>query len=550
MAITVPLTPLFEMMASAASHESRLSILGDEGSESSSVADLVDQAEQRAAGLSAGGVEHGDKVCLFGRTSFDFVIGCLALWRIGAVAIPLPLRIGRRESAQRTEELMRISTQLGAKAVLWTDRDPEVPEGIPTLTSSALDGHGRYTDVGARLDDLAVIQLSSGSTGHPRGVALTHRAMAWHLEVLRRRYGPTESTDELRMICWLPMFHDMGLVNALLYPMSVGSNSWLIPTGRFVMDPMCWLTEIDRTDATLSPAPNFGYALAARRLEKSDARGLDLSRWRVAVLGGEPVREATLDRFAVAATPYGFDVERFNSAYGLAEATCALTSTPIGARPRADRVNREGVRRNVAEPDRSDTAAVFVSVGRPLDELEVMILSPEGTELGERQIGEVAATGPTLMEGYVGEPEATANALHDGVLRTGDHGYIADGELYITGRVKDMIIINGANYYAEDIETIAERVEGVRKGACIAIGITDRVGKEAVVLLTEARVAEMDTLELAKDLVKKQVWAESGLAVSDVVLLEPGVLPKTTSGKLRRHAAKKMYEEGQLSSLV
>jgi fatty-acyl-CoA synthase len=545
MSLSVPSKPLFEVISQAACRGGQLTILGPNGPESRSYGSLVEEADVWAAGLAVQGFGVGDRVGLFARSSFHFVVGLLAVWRCGATAVPLPLRLVGRSRSKALDPI-EVLQRLKASGVLVTEGDRLDGSSSPSMrvvSADALGSDGNLSYSGPALDDTALIQLSSGSTGRPRAVALTHGAIAAYVEATRDRFGPWVSTRERNAVSWLPLYHDLGLINYLTWPLATGICLSLIPTGQFLADPSLWLHELDRVRGTDSAAPNFGYGLMARWLENNDPGHLDLSSWTRAGVGGEPVRRGTLERFVRATSEFGFEAIALTPGYGLAEATCAVTSGEPSEAVRVERIRRDALSRDRATVSPGpDDAAEFVSCGTPFAGARLSIRDENGLAVTERSIGEIWVTSPSLMVGYVDDPIETNRVLQDGWLRTGDRGYLADGQLFITGRIKDMIIIKGLNYYAEDIEGVAQEVDGVRKGGCVAFGREQPSGDEGVVLLVEASSGSSgDPGPLALTL-KRVLWRELRVPILEVKVLAPGTLPKTSSGKLRRRAAKTMYE--------
>jgi fatty-acyl-CoA synthase len=550
---TTPLVPvgtLPELFASAARRGGMLTVIADRSQEMSvSYEEIVDRASRWAAGLAEHGVTRGDRVCLLALTGFDFAVGCQAIWRRGATVVPIPPKPGVRSGVWRfsPDDVERLAEWMGAKHLIVGADDPPLDVSLSPIPVSSLEGVGVLEGELPNLGDVALIQFTSGSTRRPRAVALTHEAIARQAQIVCARLGPKRDAAEHRLFSWLPMYHDLGFINYLVRPMAAGSSTWLLRTSAFVRDPLAWVTEMSRVEATMCAAPNFAYGLVARRLEKEPPTDVDLAAWSYAGVGGEPVRKETLRRFADAAAPLGFHSSALAPGYGLAEATCTVTTSIPGEGYTVDELDRDALGRDRAEPSSSRAGSVpVVSVGRPLDGIEVVIEDVNGESLPERSVGEIVVRGPCLMKGYVNDPAETKLSLRGGGLRTGDRGYVADGRLFVTGRVKDMIVINGFNYYAEEIERVAEGVECVRKGACAAFapGSSDR--RESFVLLAESRAIDSSEVERCTTSIRDRVWAETGVAPEQVVLVPPGTLPKTSSGKLQRGAARRLYESGSL----
>jgi acyl-CoA synthetase (AMP-forming)/AMP-acid ligase II len=542
----IPLPAVFARGATAATGGAGITIVGPGTQDHKSYAELQEIGARRATGLAARGVGPGDPVCLFAHTSFDFVTCLLGLWNLGAIAVPLPFppRVVTKD-AWLEGSRSRIS-RAKAKLLLLADGDPDLQD-VPTQRISVIE-EAQMGDIdGPVPTDVALYQFSSGSTGHPTGVVLTHRAIAAQLD-MNTRIHVVEGVE--RTFAWLPMYHDLGLFTFLLTPMSNGLDCVLMPTAQFLKDPLRWMVEMSSRRANISSAPSFGFGLAARALERTDA-DLDLSDWTQAYCGGEPIDPRTMDRFIRAAGNHGFSERNLLPGYGLAEAACVVTARRSGEGVRVDRVDRE---RFVAGEAGSATAetersATFVSVGTPLPTVELAISNTDGEILPDRSVGEISVKSSSMMDGYLNDPEATARAFRDGWLRTGDLGYLADGELFITGRMKDVIIISGQNHHAEDIERVVSKVPGLRPGGCICVQ-TVETENSLVVLAETADGASAQQLADIRGEIARLIAFEVGLTAGDIVLLPARSLPKTSSGKLQRRLAKGMYEDGRLTSLL
>jgi acyl-CoA synthetase (AMP-forming)/AMP-acid ligase II len=397
------------------------------------------------------------------------------------------------------------------------------------------------SDVWERVDPsaTALIQLTSGSTGHPRGVVLSHAAVLAHLRAISEALP---SGDGAREVTWLPLHHDMGLIGGLLYPLFNAFAVNVLSPIAFRSDPYLWLRTMSDVRATCTPAPPSAYAIATRLAPRAVAEGLDLSALRCAMVGAEPIAPQVLRAFADALAPCGLRPEAFFPVYGLAEATVAVTfPQPLGATT-FDRVDRAALERDgVARPcDDGPDAIELVGVGRPLPGTELRIVrdghgAPAGErEAGEREVGEILVRSPSLMDGYYGEPDASAAAIgEDGWLRTGDLGSLAGGELFVTGRVKDLIIKGGHNLLPAPIEEIAGAVDGVRAGCVVAVGVPSaQRATELVYVVAETKAADAEHAELARRV--REALRVRGIAVDHVELVAPGSIPRTTSGKVRR----------------
>lgn len=398
----------------------------------------------------------------------------------------------------------------------------------------------------ARGEDIAFLQYTSGSTGNPKGVVLTHANLLANIRSI-------DEAVKLRRddvaVSWLPLYHDMGLIGAWFVPLAKSIPLVSMSPLAFLTRPERWLRAISRHRGTLSPAPNFAYELCARKISDAQLEELDLSCWRAALDGAEPVRPETIERFAKKFARCGFRKEVLLPVYGLAEASLGVATPPMGSGVRVDRVSREQFEtagKAVPASESGEAALEFVSAGRPLPRMEIRVVNSEGMELPERTEGRLHFRGPSATSGYYRNPAATRGLITaDGWLDTGDLAYIADGELYITGRMKDLIIKGGRNLYPQEIEEVAGRVKGVRSGCVVAFGIPDEVsGTERLAVVAEARdPAERN--RMAQE-ITEQVSEKLGLPPDVVEIVPAHAIPKTSSGKLRRSETRKLYLEGKL----
>jgi 1-acyl-sn-glycerol-3-phosphate acyltransferase len=510
-----------------------------------------------AGGLRERGVAPGDAVSLMLPTGMDFLRSFLGILVARAVAVPIypPLRLDRLpEYAARQAGIL---ADAGARLLVTVPRARPVARLLRPLvatlrevvTADELAGSGlARTSPDGEASDPALIQYTSGSTGHPKGVLLTHENLLANVRAIARgvEARPTDVG-----VSWLPLYHDMGLIGTWLFCLHHGLPLTLMPPGSFLARPERWLWAIHRRRATLSAAPNFAYELCVRRIPDEALAGLDLSSWRAAFNGAEPVSEGTLERFARRFAPLGFRREAMLPAYGLAESSVALALPPVGRGPRFDRVARAPFEKEGRAPVASPTERaplVFVSVGRALPDHEVRLVDDAGREVPERVVGRLVFRGPSTTGGYYRKPEDTAAmTLRGGWLDSGDLAYRAEGELYIAGRRKDLIIKAGRNLVPQEIEEAVGEVEGVRRGSVVAFGL-DRpeLGTEGLVVVAETRLEEDDARERLTDAVAERVAAAVEVPPDRVVLVPPGTVPKTSSGKVRRAAARQQFLEGSL----
>jgi acyl-CoA synthetase (AMP-forming)/AMP-acid ligase II len=386
------------------------------------------------------------------------------------------------------------------------------------------------------------VQFSSGSTVDPRPVALTHAALAAQADAL---VAATRAGPEDVLVSWLPLYHDMGLVGALLGAMSYPGPLVLLPPEHFLARPALWLRAVARHRGTISAAPSFAYAYAADRVRDAELDGVSLASWRLALDGAEPVSPGAMRRFAARFERAGFDARAIVPVYGLAEATLAVTfrrpGAPLaGRRVDAVRLARDGA---VVPGDRE-----VVPVGTPVPGVEVALRDREGRLVGPGRLGRIFVRGPSLMREYVGDPAGTARALRGGWLDTGDLGFVADGELHVHGRAKDVVVVRGANHAPDEFEAALDGVAGIRAGCAIAAGFVPEGGEgEALLLLVERARRVRGTDAEIEEAARGAVLARTGIAPRLVRVLPPGTLPRTSSGKLRRGEAVRRLFAGTLA---
>jgi acyl-CoA synthetase (AMP-forming)/AMP-acid ligase II len=528
--------------------------------------DLFNGAAAVARSLQARGLRRGETVAMMLPTGRDFFPVFFGTLLAGGIPVPIypPFRANQieeyagRQSAILQNAQARLLITFRQAERLARLLKPRVPSlgGVVTAdrlerSSAAIPPDEPVEEVSSlpiRPDEVALIQYTSGSTGEPRGVALTHRNLLANLVAIG--HGVQVRADDV-VVCWLPLYHDMGLIGCWLYALYFGLPITVLSPLAFLRRPERWLQAIHRQRGTLSPAPNFAYELCVRRIPDRALEGLDLSSWRVALNGAEPVNPATLDRFIRRFATHGFRAEALMPVYGLAECSVALTFAPLGRPPRIDRVARDAFqlhrRADPAQPQHAD-ALEFVSVGSALPDHEVRIVNEEGRPVPERVEGHVEFQGPSSMKGYYRNPEANAAAQRpDGWFHTGDLAYQAEGELFITGRTKDLIIKAGRNVYPQEIEEAAADVDGVRRGCVVAFAVPDHAsGTERLVLVAETRETDHAAHARIVSQLKKLVGSRCRISPDSVALVPPQTVPKTPSGKLRRGACRDLYLQNRL----
>jgi fatty-acyl-CoA synthase len=534
---------IVDAILDAASGPGTLTVLGNgPGTEEVGWVRLHHRARGMAAVLAAAGIGRGSRVGLLGQPGADLVTALQAVWLSGASVTVLPPP-GRRAGLR---QLRPIVADAGLH-LLIVDADraggnaSEVP--APILTLAGLAQRAEYaTPAPVRRPDpadLAVLQYTSGSTRSPRGVPVTHRHLAAQLAAIRAavRHDPAHPH---RVLSWLPLHHDMGLVGFLAYPMSAGCPLVLQSPAGFAMRPVSWLEALARYRSTMTGGPDFAYRLLIPLLEAG--LEIDLSAVRCLVSGGEPIDVAAMTRFAAAAARHGLDPDAMMPAYGLAEATLAVTCSPAGAGLATDLVDPTRLERDgrAVPGGPGGPARRLARLGRPVRGTRLRIVDPRtGTPAGERTVGEVEVQGASVVGHYWGEPPPAAGAW----LRTGDLGYLADGELVVCGRSKDVLFAAGRNLYPPDVEVTAGQVPGVRPGGAVAFGVPGERGDRLVVVV-EARTSDRPEVCRA---VTVAVTDEVGMRPAQVVAVPPGRLPRTTSGKLRRAEARRRYECGEFA---
>jgi len=520
--------------------------------------DLRNQARSLARRMRSAGLVQGERVAILADTDADFVLAFFASQYAGLVpaAMPLPTAFGGK--AGYISHIRRMIESSGASAVLCPgallEMTQQAASGLGLKAAGTLEIFDGFADDGAPLPEitpqhLSYLQYSSGSTRFPLGVAVTQRALMSNCRAITQHGLKIIETD--RCVSWLPFYHDMGLVGFLLVPVTTQMSVDYVATREFARRPMIWPTLISRNGGTLSFSPSFGYDLCARRAASGvRADNLDLSRWRVAGIGGDMIREKVLSNFAESFSPDGFRREAFVASYGMAEATLAISFAPLATGIKTDHVDldqleaaaiAEPVKRNGAAGPRSRS---FVNCGKVLPGHELEIRDADGNLLGERMAGRVMVRGPSLMQEYFGNHEETSRVLsQDGWLDTGDLGYLIDGSLVITGRSKDLILINGRNVWPQDLEwAVEQEVDGVRSGDVAAFSI-DEAAAERVVLMAHCRKTNESEREDLRQAIIETIRVRAGLDC-EVMLVAPHSLPQTSSGKLSRTQARQLYLSG------
>ena len=525
--------------------------------------EIAARAREVAAGLREAGIVPGDRVALLLRTGPAFLECFYGTLYAGAVPVPLypPVRLGRLDDyhAATASMLQRVGAAIAvSETPLSRLLGPALERARPRLglrLHGSLHRAGTYQGV-IDPDALALIQFSSGSTVDPKPVCLTHRQVQIHVATLMQIVQPR--SDDL-YVSWLPLYHDMGLIGALLTTVAYPGPLVLIPPEFFLARPILWLRALSRHRGTISGAPNFAYGLCQKRIAEDELAGLDLSAWRLAFNGAEPISAEVVRRFLARLGPHGLRPEALRPVYGLSEAALALTFPPARARllsVRADgqALAAEGVLRRAASAETPTGVRELVAVGPPIAGTEIALRDALGQEVGEGQVGRIFARGPSILREYFGDPAATARSVVEGWLDTGDLGLVCEGELYIVGRAKDVVIVRGANHPPQEFEDCLEGLAGLRAGCAVALGFVPEAtadgsgsdGEELLLLAEWATPpAEPETLITR---MREAVLARTGIRPHTVELLAPGTLPRTSSGKLRRAEALRLYQARALSA--
>lgn len=514
---------------------------------------LLDEAERLAAALRARDVKPDEAVALMLPTSRDYFVSFFGVLLAGAVPAPLypPARLAQAEEHLRRYSGVVANCQAG---VLITTPDIK-PYGrllgaqVPTLrevtTLAELTARGgAFAPVARGPRETAFLQYTSGSTGNPKGVVLSHANL---LANVRAMGEAVRATSADVFVSWLPLYHDMGLIGAWFGSLYHAIPLVVMPPMAFIARPERWLRAIHRYRGTLSAAPNFAYELCLKRIDDREIAALDLSSWRCAFNGAEAVNPDTIDRFGARFARTGFKRESLMPVYGLAENSVGLAFPPLGRAPVIDRIERETFMRSgtavPAAPD-DEHALRFPACGHPIVDHQIRVVGADNRELPERMEGRIQFTGPSATSGYFRRPEETKNLFRGEWLETGDRGYLAGGDIYITGRTKDMIIRAGRNIYPTEIEGAVGAVAGVREGNVAVFGLPDPAsGTERLVVLAETRSKEAARDEMRAAIVAC-VTELAGEPPDEVVLAPPNTVLKTSSGKIRRAATRELYQRG------
>lgn len=527
----------------------------------------LEQAARSIAARLRDGRPRGERALLVYPPGLEFIEGFFGCLGAGAIAVPAPPLnpLKPRLSLQRIAAIVesaRPSCALTLSSTLATVAPvvAEIPAfaGVRWIATDAVDRAAATTAAlsPARPEEVALIQYTSGSTSTPKGAALTHASVMHNVAWFDDGW---EHTPDAVGVNWLPAFHDLGLVYGILAPLWGGFLGIQMSPIDVIQRPALWLKALSEWRATHSCGPNFIYDLCARKVRDEDCAGLDLGAWRVALTAAEPVRAETLERFARRFAPYGFNARAFCPGYGLSEGTCKVVAVAARVEPTVLRLRPDALERHAVELARADAAGrPVVGCGRPGGDVCVAIVEPETrVKLAGDRVGEVWVSGPDVAQSYWNDPAETESKLRARLadepdatwLRTGDLGFLRDGELFITGRIKDVIIVRGANHYPQDIEHTAQDAHpAVRAGCCAAFSY-DEDGEERLAVVAEIDRPREDTRDVI-EAITRAIAEVHGLRAHRVALLRAGTVPKTTSGKIQRQACKKALFAGKLDVLA
>jgi fatty-acyl-CoA synthase len=540
--------------------------LGVDASEVSFSFTAIERVSARFGGaLQALGLRKGDRVALILPNNDDFVLCFLGAIRAGIIPVPIypPMALGQLQAY--VDNTRHIVAKSGARALVTTNKIKRllgtVQAACPALEQVvAVEGIRESTEPlkseRITLEDVAFLQFTSGSTSRPKGVTLTHGNLAANIKCIMEHGLRIRAEDTA--ISWLPLYHDMGLIGFVLAPLYHTVPIVYLPPLLFLKRPVSWLQAFSRHKAHIAYAPNFGYALCVKRIKPADLEGLDLSTWRVAGCGAEPIRPETLEGFCEAFGGIGFRKEAFLPSYGMAESSLAVAFSELDEGMKTLAVDGPTLwSKGEVTPTSEDAEGVvrLVACGKEFPDHTIRVFDVDDAAserpLPENRVGELRIAGPSVMRSYWEDAERSRDAFAGSFLRTGDLGFLHEGRVYVCGRSKEVVIVNGRNYYPQDMEWEAGKIAGVRRGNVVAFGARDPSGverdRERVVLAFEVQEPERlgQSAKLCTE-VRRAVQEGIGLTLDDVVALPPGALPKTSSGKLQRAKTRELYETGEL----
>lgn len=517
-------------------------------------AEVLARARSVAATLQRMGLRPGDRVAIMLPTSIEFLDAFFGTMLAGGVPTALypPLQLGKAEQhLTRSAAMLR---RIGAKLIISDDKVGQcllpLVAAVPTIETllqvTELRGDDPWTPMDLDPQGPAFLQFTSGSTAVPRAVVVSHANLLSNLEMLGSRFRHLDSPAlrEGGGVCWLPLYHDMGLVGCLFYGLHHPVTVTYLRPESFLAKPQAWFEALSRYRAVISPAPNFAYELCLAKIRDAQMEGLDLSHWRVALNGAEPVNTRAMRDFIERFARWGLRASTMTPVYGLAEAVLAVSFSEVAAPPVVTEFDRDGLETaHRAEPGSGRSLA---SVGTAMAGLEIRVADKDGNALVDGHVGRLLVRGGSVFSGYFNDPEASHQVLDGEWLDTGDLGFFHDGQLYISGRAKDLLIIRGRNIAPQEIEALVGEIEGIRSGRVVAIGVPLEDRGEQLVILAERQIrGGRDAVDIERDIMDA-LLSGSGLRPYRIQLLKPGTLPRTSSGKLQRSAALDLYLNGRL----
>ena len=556
---TATLIEMLEERARELPNDFAIQFLDSRGNgEKLNYSDLFDRVAKAANTLHKAGIQPAERVVIILPTSVEFLETFFGLLMIGAVPVPFapPFSAQPETIAGYEPNLRKLLLDSNASACVIKPKLQLVLSGTIAKSNAAIqilspvwakEPLANSQRVKTTADDLALLQYTSGSTNSPKGVALANGNLIANVDAIYRSlYHPDAVT-----VSWLPLYHDMGLIGSLLTSLYAKVPLVLLTPLSFLRNPVLWLRALSENRGTITVAPNFAFGYCLKRIKDKDLVGLDLSPLNIMLNGAEPVDPDLVERFEERFASVGLKSGTVCPVYGLAESTLAVAFSEPGPL-RRDVVDAEECAANskAVAPTRQDRPTLeYVSVGKPIFSQEICIVDNNDTQLAERNVGEICVRGASVMQGYFQNAEATETTLRNGWLHTGDSGYIADGHLYISGRIKDVIIRHGKNYYPHDMEFSVAAIDGVRKGSVVAFGDTVKDDTQLVIVI-ETVIVDDDARKALDQAIRTTIFNNFNLPVKEVVLLSPGGVPKTTSGKIQRQSCKKQYLNDELGQSI
>lgn len=516
-------------------------------------ADISRRAQAAAGFLQAAGLQKGDRVAIVLPTAVEFMEAFLGTQMAGGIPAALypPFRLGKLD--EYFSRLRRLLNKMGARFLITDARISKLLGSGVTGVSSLKDvidavnlkkGTGwRRVPVGA--DDIAFLQFSSGTTVEPKAVAVSHSNLMHNLTMMEAGIGGGTPEEFVGGgVCWLPLYHDMGLVGCLYLGLHYPGNMTFMGPETFIGRPAMWLQAISKYRGVVSPAPHFAYGLCLKKVRDEDMEGVDLSSWRVALNGAEPIDVETMERFTERFSRWGFKREAMTPVYGLAEAGLGVSFSDMNEAAVVTEFDRDAL--SAEGRATRGTGRKLPSVGKAMLGLSIEIQDENGNALPEGLAGRIMVKGPSITKGYFNDPEMNAATIRDGWLDTGDIGFFFEGNLYIGGRAKDLIIIRGRNYAPQEMEELLIDIPGLRTGCAVAVGIQVEGQGEDLLILAELDPMSKRPAEEILTEIRNRLLSGLSLAPYHIELLPAGTLPRTSSGKLRRSDALRQYVAGEL----